>query len=82
MLGLRFAISLSKKAEKYSTSKCISTRKIDIHNSFEKYMIGELRTLIAGEIYNNVMDVKWIIPVKDNMNCVYSKLDKNIQICS
>ena len=27
MLGLRFAISLKKKAEKYSTSTCISTRK-------------------------------------------------------
>ena len=52
MLGLRFAISLSKKAEKYSTSKCISTRKNDIHNSFEKHMIEELRTLIAGEVIN------------------------------
>ena len=52
MLGLRLAISLSKKAEKYSTSKCISTRKTDIHNSFEKHMIEELPTLIAGEVYN------------------------------
>ena len=82
MLGLRFAISLSKKAEKYSASTCISTRKNDIHNSFEKHMIEELRTLIAGEESTNVMDVKWIIPVKNNMNCVYSKLDKSIQICS
>ena len=82
MLGLRFAISLSKKAEKYSASTCISTRKNDIHNSFEKHMIEELRTLIAGEESPNVMDVKWIIPVKNNMNCVYSKLDKSIQICS
>ena len=52
MLGLRFAISLKKKAEKYSTSTCISTRKNDIHNSFEKYMIEELRSLIAGEVIN------------------------------
>ena len=52
MLGLRFAISLSKKAEKYSTSKCISTRKNDIHNSFEKHMIEELRTLAAGVVIN------------------------------
>ena len=52
MLGPRFAISISKKAEKYSTSKCISTRKKDIHNSFEKHMIEELRSLIAGEVYN------------------------------
>ena len=52
MLGLRFAISLSKKAENYSTSKCISTQKNDINNSFEKHMIEELRTLIAGKEYN------------------------------
>ena len=52
ILGLRFAISLSKKAEKYSTSKGISTRKNDIHNIFKKPMTEELRTLIAGEVYN------------------------------
>ena len=52
MLGLRFAISLKKKAEKYSASTCISTRKNDIHNSFEKHMIEELRSLIAGEVIN------------------------------
>ena len=52
MLGLRFAISLSKKAEKYSTSTCISTRKNHIHNSFKKPMIEELRCLIAGEVIN------------------------------
>ena len=52
MLGLGFAISLSKKAEKYSASKCISTRKNDIPNSFEKHMIEELRSLIAGEVIN------------------------------
>ena len=50
MLGLRFTISLSKKAEKYSASTCISTRKNDIHNSFEEHMIEELRSLIAGEV--------------------------------
>ena len=52
ILGLRFAISLKKKAEKHSASTCISTRKNDIHNSFEKYMIEELRSLIAGEVIN------------------------------
>ena len=52
MLGLRFAISQSKTAEKYSTSTCIYTRKNDIHNSFEKHMIEELRSLIAGEVIN------------------------------
>ena len=52
MLGLRFAISLKKKAEKHSASTCVSTRKNDIHNSFEKYMIEELRSLIAGEVIN------------------------------
>ena len=52
MLGLRFAISLKKKAEKHSASTCVSTRKNDIHNSFEKYMIEELRILIAEEVIN------------------------------
>ena len=52
MLGLRFAISLKKKAEKHSASTRVSTRKNDIHNSFEKYMIEELRSLIAGEVIN------------------------------
>ena len=52
MLGLRFAISLKKKAEKYSTSTCISTGKNDIQNSFEKHMIEELRSLIVGEVIN------------------------------
>ena len=50
MLGLRFAISLKKKAEKHSASTCVSTRKNDIHNSFEKYMLEELRILIAEEV--------------------------------
>ena len=50
MLGLRFAISLRKKAEKHSASTCVSTRKNDIHNSFEKYMLEELRILIAEEV--------------------------------
>ena len=52
MLGLRFAISLKKKAEKHSASTCVSTRKNDIHNSFEKHMIEELRSLTAGEVIN------------------------------
>ena len=50
MLGLRFAISLKKKAEKHSASTCVSTRKNDIHNSFEKYTLEELRILIAEEV--------------------------------
>ena len=82
MLRLRFAISLSKKAEKYSASTCISTRKNDIHNSFEKHMIEELRSLIAGEVINQCHGCQVDHPSKNNMNCVYSKLDKNIQICS